>query len=423
MPKLKLDEAAVRAVGLPDGKRQVIYWDEKTRGFGLLVSVSTKTFIYQRDLPGGATRRVTLGRYPLMTLTQARQDAARKYAAMIDGVDPSAQRRERVREQKRKEHEAFTLRKALASHLSDMRSKQCAPRSITSFEDRVARLLASWLDRPLVEITRKECIEKHRQLTAKHGPVAANGTLRSFRACWRSAQRLFEHLPPHPVFVVYNKQVRKRSPIPWADLPAWWAGVEAIDNPVRRDLNWLVLFTGLRSEDARKIRWEHIDFDKGTLHRPKPKGGVDRAFTIPLAAYLLALLAKRKLANVVQFGDDKGWVFATVNDAGAVTHVVDARRTGYVPNPKTGGVKKVTTAPTMHRLRDTFATACLEASVGMLETKVLMNHSLPSGSVTEGYMRPSLDHLRLVVERVAAFLLGKAGQASAQGVAGGRKLA
>ena len=203
-----------------------------------------------------------------------------------------------MREQQRKEHERYTLREAMENHIAFMVSKQCSRRSIDSLRDEITRLLADWLERPLVEISRKECIERHRALTEKHGPVTANRAMRCFRACWRSAQRLFEQLPPHPVLVVFNKQHRKRSPIPWAELPAWWASINALDNPVRRDLNVLLLLTGLRSEDARTIRWEHVDFDKGTLHRPKPKGGVDRAFTIPLCSYLLAVLAKRKLDNV-----------------------------------------------------------------------------------------------------------------------------
>ena len=102
-------------------------------------------------------------------------------------------------------------------------------------------------------------------------------------------------------------------------------------------------------------------------------------------------------------------MFPTTNSAGAVTHIVDARQTAYVED-EDEKLRKVTTGPTPHRLRDTFATACLEAGVGMLETKVLMNHSLPAGSVTEGYMRPSVAHLRAGVERVAAFLLAQAGQ-------------
>ncbi|MCI0589041.1 MAG: hypothetical protein L0323_19665 [Planctomycetes bacterium] len=39
--------------------------------------------------------------------------------------------------------------------------------------------------------------------------------------------------------------------------------------------------------------------------------------------------------------------------------------------------------------------------------KVLLNHALPGGDVTDGYVRPSGDFLRGEVERVGAFLLAR----------------
>ena len=76
-----------------------------------------------------------------------------------------------------------------------------------------------------------------------------------------------------------------------------------------------------------------------------------------------------------------------------------------------GRRRKVVCLPGPHRLRDTFATACLEAGVGSLETKILMNHVLSEGDVTEGYIRPSVEYLRECQKKVADFLLEKAGAA------------
>lgn len=415
MPKLKLDENSVRRAALPPGKRQEIYWDTKEKGFGLRVSQASKAWVYQRDLAGGITRRVTLGEYPSMPLREAREAAARKKVSMMDGVDPTAERRQRVLEQQRQEWEKYTVEQAMENHIAFMRSKHCAERSIDQLRDEMSRLLGDWLKRPLASITRKDCIERHRELSDKgrHGPVAANRALRDFRACWRSAQRLFEQLPPHPVFVVYNKQSRKRSPIAWEELPAWWAKNEAKDNPVRRDVNILILLTGLRRTDACTIRWEHINFDKGTMHRPKPKGGIDRAFTIPLCTHLLVMLAKRKLENARLFGHDNGWVFPTWKNGNKVGHTRDPRDTKYVKD-EDGKQHKITAAPTSHRLRDTFITGANEAAVDKLSYKTLANHAIPYGDVTDGYIRPSIEHLRACAEKIAVFLLAKA-SADAQG--------
>ena len=60
--------------------------------------------------------------------------------------------------------------------------------------------------------------------------------------------------------------------------------------------------------------------------------------------------------------------------------------------------------PSPHRLHDTFATAGHEAQIAPLDLKLLMNHILPKGNVTEGYIRPSVEHLRDTVELVGVFL-------------------
>lgn len=70
--------------------------------------------------------------------------------------------------------------------------------------------------------------------------------------------------------------------------------------------------------------------------------------------------------------------------------------------------KRVGHLRSRHRLRDTFATAAHAARIHPLDLKVLMNHRLPAGDdVTEGYIRPSVDHLRGCAEQIAAFLLAK----------------
>jgi integrase len=290
-----------------------------------------------------------------------------------------------------------TLAEAIELHLRAMRAKGCAPGSMTALQEACARHLGLWMERPLSSLRRHEVATRHEDLTDSSGPYCANSVMAHFRAVYNTAVRRFVDLPAtNPVLAVtFNTVKRRRQPVPWEELPDWYRRVQALRNPVRRDLQLLLLFTGLRSLDARTIRHEHVDFEAGTLHRPKPKGGEDRAFTIPVSRFVLEVLQRRFRKNE----EDDGWVFPSRNSNGRVTHVhnlqeervVDGRRVSYLPTP--------------HRLRDTFATAAHEAQVHPLDLKVLMNHALPAGNdVTLGYIRPSVEHLRVSVEQIAAFL-------------------
>lgn len=395
--KLKLTTASVKKRCVPDGKL-VIYWDTEIKGFGVKVTPHRKTFILQKDI-NGRSKRVTIGRFGEWTADDARKHARELAVQMAKGIDPN--------EEKRAKRElGTTFEEAIEMHLAAMRAKRCAQRSMDVILEDSSRYLSDWLNRPLASISRNECATRHERITEDSGPYAANRALQQFRAVYNTANRRMEGLPPNPIIgVTFNKTKRRREPVPWAELPAWKERVDGIQNPIRRDLQLFILFTGLRSTDARTVRWEHIDFKAGTVHRPNPKGGEDHAFTVPLASYVLDLLKARRAENKLIYPNDGGWVFPSQNIKGEVTYVAQGKEQRYNAEGK-----KVGYLPSPHRLRDTFASAAHEARLHPLDLKVLMNHRLASSDdVTEGYIRPSVEHLRDCAERVAAFLRKKMG--------------
>jgi integrase len=373
-----------------------IYWDSAMPGFGLRAGRGARTFILQKDIHG-RTRRVTIGRWPNWRVADARERARELTVQMDRGIDPNAAKREDAAR-------GVTLGQAIDFHQAAMRARRCTPRSVESIREDLERHLADWLGRALSSITRNECAQRHEKLSADSGPYAANRVLQYFRAVYNTASRRFEELPDRPptVGVTFNRVKRRREPISWAEMPTWYERVQSIANPVRRDLQLFILFTGLRSTDARTVRWSEVNFEAGTLHRPKPKGGEDRAFTVPVSKAVLEILLRRRDENPTLYGDDQGWVFPSTDMQGRVSYVAQAKEQRY-----DGKGGKVAFLPSPHRLRDTFATAGHEARLHPLDLKVLMNHALAGGDVTEGYIRPSVEHLRESAERVAQFLASR----------------
>ena len=159
----------------------------------------------------------------------------------------------------------------------------------------------------------------------------------------------------------------------------------------------MLALTGQRSLDARTIEWGDIaglDGDEPTLFRPCPKGGPSRAFRVPLSSAVARILRSRGADNELLL-PGCSLAFPTVGRDGRATHVKNAeedalRGFGYLP----------------HAARHTFASACEEAGLSELATKLLLSHREPT--ITEGYQKLSMDHLRGELERVTAFLLGKA---------------
>jgi hypothetical protein len=210
---------------------QRIYWDTQTKGFGIVVGRAqegrepTKSFVVQRDV-NGRTVRVTIGRLGAWTLSQARRQAEVLIGDMSRGIDPNERKREeraRAREERAqaKEH-GTTLAQARDWHLSAMRAKKRAERSMQSVVEELDRYLADWLGRPLAEIKRNDGAERHERITRKHGPYAANRAFRLFRAVFNTAARRMEDLPQNPsIGVTFNDEERRQEPIPWVTLPGW----------------------------------------------------------------------------------------------------------------------------------------------------------------------------------------------------------
>jgi integrase len=381
MPRIKLTEKIIpRLKGRPadsKSKEPIVYWDETMPGFGLMVSTKTglKSFVVQRDLAGGKPVRRTIGLVgtEIKTLAEARKKAGEIIHNLRLGIDPRVTARG-----------AVTLKAAADAYLAA--SPNLAERSKRDYARIFDSYLADWRDMKLSAITRETVERRHLLLGEQRGQATANGVMRTVRAVYNWAGGRYPDLGINPVRLKWFDVARRERHVKADQLPEFYTAVVNLDNPIARDYVLLLLFTGLRREEAAGLTWHDVDFTARVIRLAALRTKANRRFDVPLSDFVLRMLkARRELG-------DTDFVFPAHSGRG---HIAE-------PKYPLGLIAQATgIAISAHDLRRTYSNAAVAAGVHGLHLKALLNHAVGKSDVTVGYISLSVEDLREPAQRVA----------------------
>ena len=277
--------------------------------------------------------------------------------------------------------------------MADLKIREAAKLTTESFEDLGERYIKDWHDLPLTELKRSMCRDRHQYITGKHGPVAANRTFRAVRAAYNFALRTVDDpdaLPDNPVkAVTFNKERRRDAMILPEDLPDWWGRVQALPNPMRREIHLLGLLSGLRPGNLVALKREWVRLDERAVRIPRTKAG--RPFDLPLSDPMAESVA-RALAVADMLHPGTPWVFPTRNKRGERMHTKVWK-------------EKSLPSETGHILRHTYRTLAHAAGVNLTDVQLLMDHTVPGITGVYLHEHALFDHLRGQQERVTTHIL------------------
>lgn len=388
---MRLNKTAVVRLK-PPATGQAFYRDDELKGFAVrITSTGQRSFVVETRV-NRKSRRVTLGKYPNLTVEQARKLAKERLGQIAAGRDPEGEAREaRAR--------AITLAEAFDAYLETRKTLKVA--TVTQYRNVTRRCFPDWQRKALVDVTKDMVEKRHRKLAKDHGEAYANLAMRVLRAVMNFAANRYETadgktiLPENPVKRLsatraWYRVERRQTVIKAHQLRPWFQAVQSLGSgkdSVVRDYLLLVLFTGLRRQEAARLTWDRVDFADRTLTIIDTKNRRDHV--LPLSDFLLELLKRRKASATTNF------VFP---GPGAGGYLVEPRRQ-MAKVTESSGVQF-----TIHDLRRTFITIAESLDIPAYALKRLLNHK-SNADVTAGYIVADVERLRKPMQKVTDYIL------------------
>lgn len=389
MPRLKITKAAMTKIE-PPTSRQTDYWDTELPGFGVRATKESLTFIVLRRIRGQANKTfIKIGRYGTFSPEQARVVAKDYIRRMELGENPDPKAQPKL--------EIITIQDLYRQYISGKRTP-LAESTRYQYEAWMNNHFKDWLTLPANTITGSMVLDRLATMEKNNGKTQAASSIKLLRGLYRLGIAL------HPGVIVYNpveavREVRGRD---WAPrkrrmtyleskaLPAWFKAVNEYDNPKGRDYMLLLLYTGLRRNEATRLKWSDIEFKGKTFSfTPEKKRGdkpEDDRVTMPLSIQAHRLLLKRRAA-----GWENEYVFPGKYPSPYLSNPDNYKRDII----QASGVKW-----TFHDLRRTFITIAESLDIPHYALKALLNHSM-GNDVTGGYIVMNAERLRGPMQQIS----------------------
>lgn len=359
------------------GKRHYVY-DTKVRGLELmLTNQGSKSFKVYRKF-NNKPIRVTLGKYPEMTIEQARIEAQKVITEMLKGNNPNVE--------KKKLRAEITLQEFFSLYM-ERHSKQ-EKKTWKADERNVTRFLSHWFQRKLSMITKQEVQILHEKIRNENGLYQANRLLERIKAIYNKAIEWgWEGINPATGIKKFKEKSRDRFLHP-DELPRFFESLDMEQNDTIRDYIYVSLFTGVRKTNVMEMRWEDIYLERKEWLVPDTKNG--DPLRVHLVDSVIDLLKKR----LESYGSGE-WVFP---GTGASGHLME---------PKAGWKRILDRADLknlrIHDLRRTLGS--WQAATGANSFMIGRSLGHKSTQSTAVYARLNLDPVRDSVEKATQAML------------------
>ncbi|HNP50799.1 MAG TPA: Arm DNA-binding domain-containing protein [Nitrosomonas nitrosa] len=188
-PPQKITKSYVDKLSTP-ATGQAFVRDMELKGFAVRITSSgAKSFILEKRIDG-KVKRVTLGRYPELTVEQARKEAHKLLGHIATGRNPIAEKKQAVLK-------STTLKQAFDDFVRVR--KNLKERTLYDYRRLMKVAFVDWQDKALTNISKDMVTKRHSKIGAERGEAYANLSMRFLRALFNFAIAQYEDGAGHSI--------------------------------------------------------------------------------------------------------------------------------------------------------------------------------------------------------------------------------
>ena len=369
MPKCSFTARWIDSVNLPE-TGQLDYFDERTTGLGLRISSAGRKSWFVMYRHAGRLRRYTIGTYPALGLTHARDKAKELMHESAMGNDPATD--------KQVNRGAPTFGEVAAQYIelyakTNKKSWEGDQRMLDH------DLLPKWKNVKAQDIKRRDIISLLDTIVLR-APIQANRILALLSKIfnWAISRDLIE-ANPCTAIKRPSKENQVDRMLSDDEIVIFWDGLTtaSMSEPTRLCLK-LQLVTAQRKGEIVIAEWSEFDLTNGWWTIPSEKAKNNLSHRVPLSVLAIQLLEQVKMLS----GDSR-WLFpSTKGDKPvldtSIDHALHKNEAKFAIPPFTP-----------HDLRRTAASHMTGMGVPRLTVSKILNHS--ESGITAVYDRHSYD--------------------------------
>ena len=237
---------------------------------------------------------LTIGKYPVMSLADARQRNQQIKELIAQGIDP---KHDKKRQQA--DNDGSRAFDNIAQRWHDDRKTHIAPTTYSRDYSQYQRDIKPFIGHMNIEdITAPDVLAIGKAVEARGATDMARRAMRQTGQIFKQAIRegltninpatdLTEALKPH--------KVKHHSRITSQQLPKLLQDINAYDGDVLIKLGlWFMCYTFVRTQELRFMEWSEIDYQAKVWRIPADKMKMDRPHLVPLAPQTMAILEQIK---------------------------------------------------------------------------------------------------------------------------------